>query len=225
MGLQEPELSIERLDGIQARIERHRISGGVPTVSDSKRSKTRRRSFLALGETSRAVSKRFEVIAPPGTTSSRRSPTGALRQARRVSELRRITSRFVLLLAAAGILPLLVYGAVSIFSLRDATRRSVITGNENVARRVAEQIGLYVQTNVDILQSVAGNLADTNLEQWQQDRILKNAVLDFPEFREITLYDAAGSAARLEPGRTVEDPVPAIRNDLRPEHHAFANRH
>jgi len=97
------------------------------------------------------------------------------------------------LLAAAGVLPLLVYGAVSIFSLRDATRRSVITGNENVARRVAEQIALYVQTNVDILQSVSGNLSDTNLAQWQQDRILKNAVLDFPEFREITLYSATGA--------------------------------
>ena len=107
--------------------------------------------------------------------------------------MRGITSRFVFLLAMAGILPLLVYGAVSIYSLRDATRRSVIAGNENVARRVAEQIGLYVQTNVDILQSVAGNLSDTNLAQWQQDRILKNAVLDFPEFREITLYDAAGA--------------------------------
>ena len=100
----------------------------------------------------------------------------------------------MLLLAAAGILPLLLYGAVSIYSLRDATRRSVITGNENVARRVAEQIGLYVRTNVDILQSVAANLTDTNLAQWQQDRILKNAALDFQEFREITLYDAAGAA-------------------------------
>jgi signal transduction histidine kinase len=107
--------------------------------------------------------------------------------------LNRITFRFALLLAAAGILPLLVYGAISIYSLRDATRRSVIAGNENVARRVAEQIALYVQTNVDILQSVAANLSDTNLARWQQDRILKNAVLDFQEFREITLYDAAAS--------------------------------
>jgi len=105
--------------------------------------------------------------------------------------LKRITSRFALLLATAGILPLLLYGAVSIYSLRDATRRSVIAGNVNVAGRVTEQISLYVQTNVDILQSVAGNLQDTNLQQWQQDRIVKNAVLDFPEFREITLYDAA----------------------------------
>ena len=107
--------------------------------------------------------------------------------------MRRIASRIALLLAAAGILPLVLYGAVSIYSLREATRRSVITGNENVARRVAEQIALYVQTNVDILQSVAGNLADTDLEQKQQDRVLKNAVLDFAEFREITLYDATGS--------------------------------
>ncbi len=119
--------------------------------------------------------------------------------------MRRITSRFVVLLAAAGILPLVVYGAVSIVSLRDATRRSVIAGNENVARRVAEQIGLYVQTNVDILQSVAGNLTDTNLAQWQKDRILKNAVLDFPEFREITLYDAAG--VQIASSRVVQSKV------------------
>src|SRR3954464_4939713 len=79
------------------------------------------------------------------------------------SQLRRITSRFALLLTAAGILPLVVYGAISIYSLRDATRRSVIAGNENVARRVAEQIGLYVRTNINILQSVAANLENTSL--------------------------------------------------------------
>jgi signal transduction histidine kinase len=107
--------------------------------------------------------------------------------------LRRITSRFALLLATAGILPLLVYGAVSIYSLREATRRSVITGNVNVAKQVAEQIGLYIRTNVNILQSVAGDLEATNLARWQQDRILKNDVLEFPEFRELTLYDAAGT--------------------------------
>ena len=107
--------------------------------------------------------------------------------------MKRITSRFVLLLGMAGVLPLLAYGAVSIYSLRDATRRSVISGNVNVAKRVSEQISLYVQTNVNILQSVAGDLESTNLERWQQDRILKNDVLDFPEFRELTLYDAAGA--------------------------------
>ncbi len=110
-------------------------------------------------------------------------------------------------------------------SLRDATRRSVITGNENVARRVAEQIGLYVQTNVDILQSVAGNLTDTNLAQWQQDRILKNAVLDFSEFREITLYDAAG--AQLASSRVGQSKLqfPQSGTSFGSEHHALADRH
>ena len=103
-----------------------------------------------------------------------------------------ITSRFVLLLGTAGILPLLVYGAVSIYSLRDATRRSVINGNVNVATQVAEQINLYITTNINILQSVAGDLQGTDLQSWQQDRILKNYVLEFAEFRELTLYDAAG---------------------------------
>ena len=107
--------------------------------------------------------------------------------------MKRITSRIALLLAGAAILPLLAYGAVSIYSLRQGTQQSVINGNMNVARRAAEQIRLYVQTNVNILQSVASELENTNLQQWQQDRILKNHVLDFQEFRELTLFDATGA--------------------------------
>ena len=61
---------------------------------------------------------------------------------------------------------------------------------------------------------------DTNLAQWQQDRILKNAVLDFPEFREITLYDAAG--AQVASSRVGQSKVqfPQSGTELRPEHHA-----
>jgi signal transduction histidine kinase len=107
--------------------------------------------------------------------------------------LKRITSRIALLLAAAAILPLAAYGAVSIYSLRQGTQISVISGNINVANRAAQEIRLYVDTNIKILQTLASDLKDTNLEPWQQDRILKNYVLQFPEFREITLYDATGS--------------------------------
>ena len=31
------------------------------------------------------------------------------------------------------------------------------------------------------------------LEPWQQSRILKDTVLDFPEFRELSIFDAAGT--------------------------------
>ncbi len=106
--------------------------------------------------------------------------------------MKSITARFVLFLALAAVLPLLAFGAVSIVSLRNGTTEAVITGNQNVARRAAEQIELYVSTNVKILRAVAADLQHTRLERWQQDRILKNYVLQFPEFAELTMFDPAG---------------------------------
>ena len=41
--------------------------------------------------------------------------------------MRRITSRFVMLIATAAVAPLVIYGAVSISNLREGTRESVDT--------------------------------------------------------------------------------------------------
>ena len=98
----------------------------------------------------------------------------------------------MLLLTAAAVVPLLAYGAVSIVSLRSATRQTVIQGNLNVAFRAAEQIELYVTNSIKILKAVAADLQHTGLDPWQQDRILKNFVLQFPEFNELTLLDEGG---------------------------------
>ena len=105
--------------------------------------------------------------------------------------MRRITSRFVLLIATAAILPLGVYGWVSIDSLRSGTRTSVREGNLKVAAQVAEQVTMYMQHNTRVLQSVGAELGATGLTAWQQDRLLKDYVLQFPEFREITVFDSA----------------------------------
>ncbi|MBI2829145.1 MAG: sensor histidine kinase [Acidobacteria bacterium] len=104
----------------------------------------------------------------------------------------KISTRFALLLAAAAVVPLLGYGAVSVFSLRTGAQQVVILGNLNVARQVAEQIELYVTGSVNILKAVAADLQQTGLEHWQKDRILKNFVLQFPEFKELTLLDDSG---------------------------------
>ena len=106
--------------------------------------------------------------------------------------MRRITSRFVLLIATAAVLPLIVYGAVSISQLRGGTEESVNQGNQRLAEQVATRIGLYIDNNARILRSVGQELSQTELAAWQQARILKNHVLEFPEFREITLFDAGG---------------------------------
>ena len=101
----------------------------------------------------------------------------------------KITTRFVLLVATAAIAPLVVYGVVSISSLWTGTRQSVIAGNLNVAARAAEEIHLYIDNNIKVLQALGTTLRNTQLQLWQQDRLVKDWVLDFPEFREITLFD------------------------------------
>ncbi len=98
------------------------------------------------------------------------------------------------MMAAAAVVPLLGYGALSIISLRSGAQQAVIEGNLNVARRAAEQIELYVTGSVKILKAVSADLEQTGLQRWQQDRILKNFVLQFPEYRELTLLDENGSA-------------------------------
>src|SRR6267378_373491 len=95
-------------------------------------------------------------------------------------------------MAAAAVVPLLAYGAYTILSLRGGAQQAVIQGNLDVARRVAEQIELYVTSSVKILNAVSADLQQTGLEHWQQDRILKNFVLQFPEFTELTILDANG---------------------------------
>jgi len=106
--------------------------------------------------------------------------------------MNRITSRFVLLIATAAVLPLVIYGAISVRSLRSGTSQSVRDGNQRMAERVANQIGQYLRDNIRVLQSVSAEISGTSLEGWQQERILKDYVLSFPEFREVTLFDAAG---------------------------------
>src|SRR6185503_18746419 len=45
----------------------------------------------------------------------------------------------------------------------------------------------------EILKALSADLQDTGLTASQQDRILKNYVLQFREFREITLFDESGA--------------------------------
>ncbi len=108
-------------------------------------------------------------------------------------KIRHIATRFALLLGIAAVAPLVAYGVASIMSLQRGTRESVVSGNENVAIRAAEEIRRYVVTNAELLKALAADLQDTGLDVHQQDQILKNYVLQFREFREITLFDENGA--------------------------------
>ena len=127
--------------------------------------------------------------------------------------MKRITSRFVLLIATAAVLPLLVYGLISINSLRSGTGTSVREGNLKVASQVAEQIGMYMRHNTRVLQSLGAELGSTGLTTWQQERILKDLVLQFPEFREITVFDGRGAPVATSAIRKTRLQVPEAAQD------------
>ena len=119
--------------------------------------------------------------------------------------MRRITSRFVMLIATAAVAPLVIYGGLSISSLRSGTRESVNQGNVALAGQVATRVKLYIDNIARILRSTAQELGETSLAQWQQSRILKNHVLEFPEFHEISLFDGGGrvvATSRIGPPET-----------------------
>jgi signal transduction histidine kinase len=118
--------------------------------------------------------------------------------------VRHIAVRFTIILGLAAILPLVTYGWWSLVTLQRGTRDSIVTGNLNVATRAAEEIRRYIFGNAEILKAVGADLQDTGLAPWQQDRILKNYVLQFREFRELTLFDIADrvvATSRIGPPR------------------------
>jgi signal transduction histidine kinase len=104
-----------------------------------------------------------------------------------------ITSRIVLLIATAAVAPLLIYGYVSVNRLQTGTERSVHEGNLAVAQQVAERVAGYFENNRRVLGSIAAQIQNTQLEPWQQERILRNHVIDFREFKQITVFSAGGT--------------------------------
>jgi hypothetical protein len=50
----------------------------------------------------------------------------------------------------------------------------------------------YIDHNQRVLRSLGLELRIANIQEWQQSRILKDYVLDFPEFREISFFTSAG---------------------------------
>ena len=63
-----------------------------------------------------------------------------------------------------------------------------------MAQQIAAQIKLYFDNSHRVLASIGTQIRSTQLEQWQQEQILRNHVLDFPEFREISVFDAGGAS-------------------------------
>ena len=146
--------------------------------------------FIAWPKVARVVSAKF-VGARRGRPRCHRAAIWQWRADRgSADQMRRITSRFVLLIASAAVAPLVLYGVISIFNLKTGTESYGQRG-QSAARRSGrrKQIGQYMAHNTQCPEHRSGSsLRGINIEPWQQSRVLKDYVIDFPEFREITFF-------------------------------------
>ena len=177
--------------------DRRRSAGDLPRLEGTRSS----RQHAVRGPGSRARLRR--VAEYSSLAAGRRRHTGP-------SELtfdgtaRSAASRFrfALLLAGAAVLPLLAYG-VGLARLA-AARHPRVDRHRQPERRHPRRRGdppLRLQPTPTILKALAADLQDTGLRTLAAGRIFKNYVLQFREFREITLFDEAGRPRRHEPRR------------------------
>jgi signal transduction histidine kinase len=114
--------------------------------------------------------------------------------------------RLVILLILSALLPLGLFGIISILRARDTNYRTVIQGNMNGAVRASQEIELYVKNAISILQGISNNINRIYLEPWQKEAILKNYVINFEEFRKIYITDRSGKILiTTEPTKEIKD--------------------
>ena len=106
--------------------------------------------------------------------------------------MRNLSTKLVLLLVVAALLPLCVFGVLAIRSAREAAFQAIEQGYLPVAERAAAQINDYVINSEAILRALAQHLGQTDLQPWQKERVIRNYVVSFDEYREIYLTDRDG---------------------------------
>ncbi len=119
-----------------------------------------------------------------------------------------ITRRMALLVTTAAVLPLLLFGMVAGWTLRETTRDAVRENHAAMAARAAEAIDIYLKSSRRLVASAGADLVGMGLTRAQQNVMLLNHVTTTPEIKVITLYDASGSpvaTSDLSP-----DPLPRI---------------
>ncbi len=106
--------------------------------------------------------------------------------------MKKISTKLIVLLTFSALIPLILFGVLSILTSLKANYRSVSGGNLNVAGVAADHIELYVSNSIDILRAIAQNISRTHLEKWQKETIVRDYVINFEEFEKIYVMDRNG---------------------------------
>jgi len=106
--------------------------------------------------------------------------------------MKSISTKLIFLLVFAVVVPLSLYGILSILTSRYYHFKAITEGNINVARRAAGEIDLYITNSIAILEALAQNIGRFHISETEQRLIVRNYILNFPQFQQISLIDIKG---------------------------------
>lgn len=116
-----------------------------------------------------------------------------------------LSAKLIILLITAVLVPLSLYGVLSIGASRHYNFKVITEGNSNVARRAAEEIDLYVTNSIAILNALSQNIGRFNIPSHEQELILSNYILNFPELQQIVITDREGGESISADGKSLEN--------------------
>ncbi|MFO1463802.1 MAG: sensor histidine kinase [bacterium] len=107
--------------------------------------------------------------------------------------MRTFRGKLIFLMIVSALTPLMIYGALSLYNSQRTLRRTIQDSYGEIARRTAGEIRLYLSHAQSLLATLVVDLANTNLNPEQIQRILENYVIRFPEFDQILLFGKDGA--------------------------------
>jgi Signal transduction histidine kinase len=108
--------------------------------------------------------------------------------------VRTLRGKLIVILIAAALTPLIIYGVLSLHNSQQALKRSIHESFREISLRTASEIELYIDHAESLLQTLVQDLVNTRLSPEQTHRIIENYVIRFPQFEKILLWGKGGVA-------------------------------
>jgi signal transduction histidine kinase len=124
--------------------------------------------------------------------------------------LRTLRGKLILLLVASALVPLAIYGGLSLYNSQKVLKTTIQGSYAEITKRSAGEIRLYLDHAQSLLETLAADLANTDLSTVQTRRIVENYVIRFSEFEKILLYDRQLAVTLSTSSKSQDDDRPAL---------------
>ena len=113
----------------------------------------------------------------------------------------RISAKLASIIVLVVIIPLFGLGLVLTLAAEKAVKGSVQRDHQEIAKRTAHEVSLFVERPLELLESTSAMIAINQTDAWQQETVLVELSVMFPIFEEVLSVDRAGKVlASSNPG-------------------------